>query len=379
MKRHKELLGSGLDFAPVRLLGGFVCVDFHIGCDGCPGCLNRRHPGLDRVLQRELHLDAATLGLSTAHILDLVRRLPSYARAAVPVRVGHLTDWRYQVGQTEDLLAGLSPDYPIVLLSRHPLSEAQRRSVRAHRNALVHLSLAPRVPEWQRWYQAPQEVIASVKSLPVRQMLFMLRPLEESGAAEAERVLRALPAGANVAFKALSTEGIPETAGHLPMSPATLQRLRALALRLGLRVWDFFGCVLRRNLGRPFFKHVEVQRRAGEVCLACENQAICASPRGASDSAIEQELAFLGIAPRAITWANEGVRVETDDATARAEEVFLSEILQHEVRLSSVARGETKLMHFMPERIFERWQARGFFPVEEMRRFSALVQQRADP
>lgn len=70
-KHHRELLGEGLDFAPVRLLGGFICADFYIGCAGCVWCLNRRHTGLHRLLNRNIHLDIADCGITVEDLKGL--------------------------------------------------------------------------------------------------------------------------------------------------------------------------------------------------------------------------------------------------------------------------------------------------------------------
>ena len=43
--RHKEYYGDELELAPVRLLGGFVNVDTHLGCIGCSFCVQRCFAG----------------------------------------------------------------------------------------------------------------------------------------------------------------------------------------------------------------------------------------------------------------------------------------------------------------------------------------------
>lgn len=373
MKRLRELPGGGVELSPVRLLGGFVCVDLHVGCSGCRYCLNRRDALLDRLLESGVHLDLADAGISTSEILEVAASTWSFARAGLAVRCGHLTDWRFQVEGTAELVRSLPPGRPVVVMTRYPLSPEQAELVQGQRNLLVHISLTPR--------QAPESVLASVAGLPPENLFFMCRPLFAGERAANEALVDLLPVGAHAGLRKLNTDGIPGIADLASAPPAEIDDLIARARARGVRVLDYFGCALWSRLERPFFKHLGAARSPTSACPTCPNRAVCAAPRpGGAVQRVEALAEELLIPVDNIADEADGsIRVRTPVQTGRAEEVYLSELLGRPVRLSTVARADAPGKRTLGDAVLSRWERSGFAPVARMRDLAARVLSRALP
>jgi len=374
MSRHKEFFPSQMHLAPVRLLGGFICVDMHIGCRGCSYCLNRRSPALARILDQRIRFRLRDMGVSVRHLFSLVEQTWSYSRASVPIRCGHLTDWRYQIEETEAFYRMLPADYPFVVLTRFPLGDRQRALARGQPNLLLHVSLTPPIPGRERDNQPPERVIESVASVPNENLFFMCRPLVSGNRRRNEELVDALPPGSSAGFHGISTDGIRAATGLLGVSDEELGELRARARARGVRVLDFFGCALWRRLRRPFFKYEEAAARPESGCVECPNLSVCRDQRsGTTPPRIVTELRRLGIRPQC-TVVNQGrVFVETSTPVSRAEEIYLSMMTGSPVTISSVARSAGKGVLIMSTSILDRWQATGFAPVSALRDLSERI------
>lgn len=370
MKRHKELLGAGLALCPVRLLGGFVCVDLHVGCAGCAWCLNRRDPALHRVLEERTHVHLPQVGISVDEVLGVAEATWSFSRARLAVRLGHLTDWRYQQAETAAFVEALPALHPVVVMTRFPLTADQRALVRGQRNLLIHLSLAPPVPGFEADHVPPERVMESVRGLPAESLFFMCRPLIARSDGANEALIDALPAGAAAGLHGLATDHIP---GLPPLSrppAAELARLRERASRRGVQVFDLFGCRLWSRLGRPFFKRAE----AGDACGQCSNQGVCSAPRPASEDHLRADLVSLRLRALDVSWEAGAVHVRTGEPASRAEEVYLSERLGRPVTLSTVVRRDGPGVRSLEEDVIARWESSGFAPVAAMRELAHRVE-----
>ena len=376
MKRHKEFFSDGLELSPVRLLGGFICVDSHIGCAGCTYCLNRRDPLLHRILDENRHIDLAQIGVYPKDLFEILSSLPSYTKARVPVRFGHLTDWKYEADEMAEVYSMIPDDYPCVMLTRFPISPAQLPLFCGQKNLLLHISLTPFIKGYPEDFIEPDDVIASASGIPQKNVLFMLRPLINGHAQAAINILNRLPAGANVAFWGMSTDNIPGIEDLCRIPDYELAEIKTFAKNRGFHVWDFFGCVLRKNLHRPFFKYLEASKRPDSTCCHCANKSVCERAAASVDlKQIEELLQIVNISFRHIEQYEDYLLIDTPCPAARAEEVFLSELMNHDVRLSSVHRGQQSGMHIAETQILERWQHTSFFPVDRLRDISTTLKQ----
>ncbi len=362
-KRAKESLPPALELAPVRLIGGFVCVDSHLGCAGCHFCLNRRYREPREVLDRRIHRDWAEVGLPPTRLAALAAGLPAIARGGVPVRFGHLSDLRFEVDGAEALLAALPPSHPVMLLTRFAPSVAAARLVAAHPNALLKVSITPAVTGAITTDLRPPEVLAALAAVPSARLFVLLGPLVEGSEEPVRRLLSALPRGAAVGFKALAPEGLPLPARVAPIGPETLRSLADEARALGLDVPPMAGCRLRATLGIPFFRQRGIVADRVGACDGCPNRSVCAAVEEPPDDALREEAAVLGLRVDAVRRTDRGIHLDVNAPVARADETFLSESLGWPVFLSRVHRGPGFRVVELDEEVLRRWERTGFFPV----------------
>ena len=374
--RHKEYYGDELELAPVRLLGGFVNVDTHLGCIGCSFCLNRRYPVHRRVLERKIHHEFAEVGVTTERLVSWVRALPSVRDARVPVRIGHITDLAFEERGACEVVAGLERHSPVLLATRFPIGDATRELLRTRRNVLLHLTVTPAAPGSAEAAESLR-AIDSVRGLPADQVFISLCPLVAGAGPAVQDLLRALPGESRIGFKEIDVTAIPGCGGLTPMPRTELDGLIAQAGELGHRWMPFYGCLVRSNLGLPCFFSARAAARSPKTCASCANHAVCAGVRGPNVEEVRAAAAVVGLEPSEVRFVDGRVEIGIAEPAARADEVFLSEMLTAEVRLSSVARAAKRATIHLDGQVFQRWERVGFYPVEEMRsngrRMAALV------
>lgn len=372
-RRGKESFPSNVELAPVRLIGGFVCVDSHLGCAGCHFCLNRRYPAQRAVLDRRLHRDWAEAGLPPDKLAELVSKLPAIARGGVPIRFGHLSDLAFEVEGAGALLAALPPGHPVMLLTRFPPVGEVARLLAAHPNALLHVSITPPVDGAIETEVAPEEVLGALASVPPSQLFVMVGPLVDGAQERVRRLLPAIPRGAAAGFKPLAAEGVPFPVGVAPLGAGAVEQLATWARELGLDVPPMAGCRLRTNLGLAFFRHRELIAEAPGVCDGCRNRAVCGVVAQPSDQILIEEAAGLGLHVDAVRRVERGVLLDVPMPVARADETFLSERLRWPVFCSGIDRGAGFRVSEVDAQVLRRWERTGFFPVREVASVTARM------
>jgi len=125
---------------------------------------------------------------------------------------------------------------------------------------------------------------------------------------------------------------------------------------------------MRSNLDLPCFFFPRAAARAPETCASCPNRSVCAGVRRPTVEAIRAAGAVLGLDPTDVRFVDAHVEIDVDEPAARADEVFLSEKLSVEVRLSSIARALKRETIRLSEEVFRRWERVRFYPVEELRK-----------
>lgn len=383
--RQKEQLANGLDLAPVRLLGGFICVDTHLGCSGCRFCLNRRNPLLAKLLDRQVHVDYADVGATPTVLADIIRSLPSFNLARVPLRIGHLTDVRYESADISQLLENLlatHPGYPVVLATRYPVDEQLAGLLQKHPSLLLHLTVTPGLaPDYSR--TAPDvaqqvecdSVLASLQQVPLRQRYVMFRPLVQNVEQQVLALMAQLAPGTSFGLHEMSTAGIAGADIFRPMESAAMGLLAEQGRQLGLRFEPWFGCVLRRNLGIPFFRYNEVSASFPAVCQHCPNLNVCQKPEPPSSDAILSAARQLGHEIQRLHQDLGSILLSSSFPAARAEEVFLSELFCKDIRLDSVSRAGKCTQRYLEKSLLSRWERTGFYPVRSLRSISGKMSE----
>lgn len=373
--RLKEALPASLRLSPLRLLGGFVCADTHLGCQGCTFCLNRRYPPLGEVLDRGIHRDFAEIGCPPEELARHIRALPLFARARAPLRLGHLTDASFESAGLCALLASLPLDAPVILLTRRPLDPALVPVIAARPNLLVHVTLTPD-------RDAPASllpVLESLREVPGRQRFIRFSPLMAGMEGPVREVLAELPRGTAVGLGELKTNGIDAAATLTPMAPAGIRALEEAAWANGVEFYDYFGCRLRRLMGVPFSLRLLARRTSPRTCERCPNTRVCASaprPGDLGDAELIAEARLLGLNPRRVTRTETTLTLEVEEDCGRADEVHLSERFAQDIHFSSIARAAERGVVALSEAVIARWERVGFYPAARMREVSREMAER---
>lgn len=361
------------ELAPIKLIGGFVAVDAHVGCIGCPWCLSRRNPLWVDAFARGLHADPPAVTPGT--VAALLATMPSINRARVPLRFGHNTDAALQWDFGARLYRLMPAQQPFVFMTRFPL-DAERRALFADQpNLLCKVSLSPASRLLPPAFDAGA-VLRSLEGVPTGNLYFLVGPIAADGVEGAAELLRRLPPGAWADVKPLTRDGIaPVQEVPLP-SDAQLADLRELGTRLGLTITDFFGCTLRRRLGRPFYKADAAPPYVARACAACAGRSRCAEPvDGAIDAIRRDARRWLGLRLGPATPLGRRVlRFQADEPCSRGDETFLSELHRHQVQLSTVPAGsEGGSFCREDDAVLARWEQTGFFPSRAVLDLAAQV------
>lgn len=365
MKRPREIYVGQQSFFPVRLLGGFICVDFHFGCNGCSFCLNRRDPAQRKILDAGIQFDIASAGITPRDVHSLLTRSRAFTSARVPIRIGHITDWQYEIDSAHDFLSLIPDDYPVVLMTRFALSNRQISTLKTTRGAVAHITLTPEAPGLE--CSPTAQIIDTARDLPSSKVLYMLRPLAEGSLEHAKAILRELPCRSHVGFHKLSTDSIPTIGDAKPLAEDKIQELRIFAREQGHHLLDYFGCLFRRNLGIPFFRFGSASLLPDSSCLACENNPVCHAALDRNDLiAVKSAAGDIGIAVDQLVRDNHAINLITQTITGRADEIYISEKSCVEVVISSISRANEPVLKGLSTEVMSRWQAVNLIDVETL-------------
>ena len=323
------------------------------------------------LLDKGIQIDYSQLGVSVEDIWSLTKQCWSYGSARLPLRLGHGTDWKYQIGATKEFLSLLPNDYPTVVLTRFPLNKEQCASIKDKENVLCHLSLAPPIDGDS--FDGYKDVLESVEDLPLERLFFMCRPLIGGNVKNNEKLVHSLPKGAAVGFHGLSQDNIPSIKSHEPFTEEEGLNLRKLALKRGLRVFDYFGCALWEQLKIPFWKFAQARTLSHNHCNSCRNFSICSHEISITKEQVAALVRSMGFHTEDIKIDSSKIIIKTEFPAARSEEVFLSQMLNRETFISTVARNTSGGILQMSDDIFNRWQKTGFAPVAKMVEISHRV------
>lgn len=364
---------------PIKLVGGFVAVDNHVGCLGCSWCLCRRQPLWQKVFLQDHHVSGAFASVDQAALL-LTDMLP-IIRAKVPIRFGHNTDAAFQWSFGEALYRRLPSDQPFIFMTRFPLLEDRRRLLQGQPNLLVKVSITPTSPSLAGSEMIDSEaVLASLASLPAANLFILLGPLTADNMTGAQSLLRRLPEGVWVDFKPLTREGIPGMSSVQLPDPEAMTQLYHLAKQFGIMTTDFFGCRMRMSLARSFYKTDErPDYRYQGVCQSCVRSDHCWTPHGPETvAAIRHEAAAIGLTlTTATALGQRSTLFHCLEAAGRGDETYLSERFDHGVTLSSVPAGSQGGSFFLEqETVLERWERTGMFPTTTIRAMAETLANR---
>jgi len=365
-----------LELFPIKLVGGFIAVDDHVGCRGCAFCLSRRHSLWRDVFAKNWHCDGAFDSPGQAY--SLLREMRSFTEAKVPVRFGHNTDSVYQWDFGRALFEMAPAANPFIFMTRFALPAEHADLFDGQPNLLMKMTITPpsRALDIDTDVDA---ILASVQSVPLNNIYFLIGPIAADNLDGAASVVDRLPKGAWADVKPLTTSGIPGMdAVELP-SDEEIDRLREQGASRGLVMTDFFGCVFRRSLRRPFYKQDGCADYIDYACQSCFQRDECQAETNLSavEAKAREAASRIGLVLGAARHLGPHTsRFECGAPTSRGDETYLSELLNHRILLSSVPEGsEGGSFGGTSREILERWERRGMFPAGEVERLSERIEQ----
>ena len=352
------------EFLPVKLKPGFIAIAFHLGCLGCNFCSVRYGNSRDVIfrsgLQRPYPLTAAVL-------LPLLRAMPAFCEARIPIRLGNDTDLRFEFDETIDMLDALPGDYPAAVLTRFPVSAYEAAKL-SRPNVIVKFT-ATASSQFLTSPDNAREVVDSVAffNTPV---LMTIGPVTADNFAASRRLLYAIPRKPNVSvyIKALNSEFHPSLQSIPAIDSAQYATLKKTVAALGFRHVSQLSCPINEALGIVHNRVCDVPADEREYCERCAVRSLCYSPDAIPAARLRSALTTLGLDVQC-----EPVRrgfkswiIDARTPTAFGDESFVSAILGCKVKFAGTAAGTGSGAYAASREVLARWQRVGFYPYDKL-------------
>lgn len=368
-----------LELFPIKLVGGFIAADFHVGCLGCSFCLSRRHP---------LWVSAFDAGyclrpnfLSPEEIAGHLTGMLPFSRARVPVRFGHNSDASFQWDFGTRLYEMLPEENPFIMLTRFPLCKKRTSFFNGQPNLLLKMTITPKS---RILHTAPDidGLIATAAHIHPDNLYVLIGPVASDSIDQVVPILERLPEGTWLDIKPLTVTGIPGMNDGFRPSGGQIDQLRDIAARMGFRVTDFFGCVLRRNFNRKFYKAGTAAAYIRKTCVACRNHAVCFAPVDVADidQRVRTEAAVIDLPLADLAPKNGELIYNSKKPVSRGDETYLSELAEYPVKISNTLPGsQGGCFSLEDDAIHTRWEKTGMFPFSDIYRYAEEIYRQMLP
>ncbi len=365
-----------LELFPIKLVGGFIAIDSYAGCVGCSFCLSRRHSFWQKAFAANWRKPA--LFSSIDQSLEILSQMKSFTQARVPLRFGHNSDGFFQWDFASGLYKELPAENPCIILTRFPIPEKHMPLLQGQSNLLVKMTITP--PSASLRISTDVEALLSqIPLLPPENLYVLIGPVAGDNWQIVPEILNRLPKGLWLDIKPLTRYGIPGMDAVPVCEDHTIKDLRRLASDKGFQVTDFFGCKLRKNLKRPFYKAGSAPDYCLQVCHDCELNQLCLTERRKipRHDLIRQHAAGIGLEFLKIKDSgHRAVEAECIQPASRGDETYLSEITGTRISISSVAAGsEGGTFDQTTEEMLARWESHGLMPVTTLSKLAYNAMQ----
>ena len=356
-----------LELFPIKLIGGFISIDSHIGCSGCAFCLARRSPICNQIFKENVHHSPAWL---TAQLLfELLQKMPSFTKAQVPIRFGHNTDSFFQWEVGVELAALLPTQYPFVILTRNPVSKEKLTPFIETSDAILKLTITPKSSMLQ-YTPELDALIETAHNTPKERLFILIGPVAQDSTDAVKSILKRLPSNIFLDIKDITVDGIGPLNESMRPSQKVIAELRAYASSMGFFVTDYFTCLTRSKTQRPLFKYHTAPSYMKESCTRCPNLKICQTPLDEEStlSKITTLGKSIGLSLTDYTTEEDGtLSFDSDTPVSRGDETYLCEMVNYPIRINTRKEG-TEGGCFSDEgaTVLERWQEFNFYPTSEM-------------
>ncbi len=195
-----------LELFPVKLVGGFITVDYHIGCQGCSFCLSRRYKLWRKLYRDNFHTDPGFI--KPEGIYKILTNMKSFYKAKVPVRFGHNTDAGLQSDFGMKLFSLFGKDNPFIYLTRNPVNEKFVKLINGKPNFLLKMTITP-PSKLLNIDTDVSAIIESIKNCDPENLFVLIGPLVKDNISNVRNIIRMLPKGITLDIKPVTINRIP--------------------------------------------------------------------------------------------------------------------------------------------------------------------------
>lgn len=358
-------------FAPVRLVNGFIAVDFVWGCYKCGFCFNRNR----------FHLYPSSplpFSMTPGDAAGWIVSTPSFQTGTV-VKVGHNSDQSLMEDASWEFYRKMPKTAPMAFYRRKPLSKDEfTRFQEAGDNLLLVLTLTPGSRILGVEKETAWKALESAKRL--KNCFFAIRPVAGDAVEEAQRLTNALPEKSIADLcGVISTTGGESVSfdDEISPDPGTMKALRTGALERGIRVNCAVNCILKG-------KNKEVSHWADKnflshdpdvlaFCRACPSFRKCETGMDSHrlSELLEQAGKQTGLTDLSVSGATKRrLDVHTSFQMNRGDQTFLRGLFG--ARIEKADRE--KLLDKVTPEIYARWKKTRFFPVDEITEVAKAMQ-----
>jgi hypothetical protein len=299
-------------------------------------------------------------------MLKLLTRLPSFARAQIPLRIGNDSDFVFQREVAGELIRGLPPNYPVVVLTRFPVENGDLELL-SPRNVLLKITVTPR----SRYLDAPADpyrVLESVSGFSGN-LLITVGPLVADNTSEAGALIRAISNSRNPAvyLKPLDKEGLPSLSAIPEVNDSDVRELEQIVVSHGYRLNSFLLCLLFHHFQREDPRSVDIPKRELRYCFDCGSRGSCWVDHDIPDQRFSDIASHLGLQVGGVErTAFRTYRVAVDAPAAYGDEAYFSYMLGRKVRLSTTTAGTLGHTVLASPDVLSRWSRSKFFVASEV-------------
>ncbi len=355
-----------LELFPIKLVGGFIAVDFHVGCLGCSFCLSRRHP---------LWVSAFNAGfclrpdfLTPEKVAGHLSEMRPFNRARVPVRFGHNSDAAFQWDFGTQLYPFIPEENPFIMLTRFPLEKDRTVFFSGQPNLLLKMTIAPQSRTLHTGADIDR-LIATAREVHPDNLYVLIGPVAIDSVQQVIPILKRLPRGIWLDIKPLTVTGIPGMNDSFRPSEGQIDHLRETSAAMGFKVTDYFGCVLRRNFDRKFYKAGTAAPYMRATCSECSNRTRCFAPVDTAgvDRRVKKEAQSIGLTLTDMQPKTGKLVYKSTVPVSRGDETCLSELAEYPVEVSNTLPGsQGGCFSLEDDTIHRRWEETGMFPFSDI-------------
>lgn len=353
------------EFYPIKLSPGFITIAFHIGCIGCNFCSVRYANSRDKIFTGKIN---EKYPCSPLELYNLLLKMPTFFESRTPIRIGNDTDFKFEERQVEEFVSLLPSDYPVIILTRFPISERVKHLFQRH-NILLKITITPKSEYLDCPYNA-DDILSSLDEITSETMI-TIGPIDKDNSEDAKRFIDKVPKKKNFSLyiKPLNPD-FHSSLKHIPMpSEIFIENLKKKVEEAGFRHLSQLTCPLSNKLGFAHKRVSDVPQEEKKFCDSCAAHNICYSKESLSENDLHRLLAKLNLrlTEKPIRKGFKSYLISVDKPTAFGDELYLSETLKQKIKIKQTSLGTSGYNYSASHEVMKRWESCSFFPYSFMK------------